>query len=319
MILHSWKWRHEIEYHLPFYCYGGKKIEVCRFKSLEMYYSITYSISMQIGDIKVIKMIITDLDNTLLRSDKSISDYTVSILKRYQDKGIKIAFATARSAQASSRLLERFAPDIFIGYGGAVSFAGDEVISRFDIPADISYQLINKCLQEPENSYVHAINESVAYTNRIDSTGTDSSHYTYVDFSLYRDISYLKISLVAANPRVVERIAADFPMLDLLRYTGEDLYRFADRKAVKWNAVKAVAEYYNIDTDMIVAFGDDINDYEMIKNCGIGVAVENAINEVKAVAKYTCDISDNDGVAKWLDEQLDSILHVRARSEVSRK
>ena len=252
----------------------------------------------------MIKMIITDLDNTLLRGDKSISEYTISTLMKYQNKGIKIAFATARSTQASSRFLDQLTPDIFIGYGGAVSFAGEEIISRYDIPADISSQLINKCLQEPEISYVHAINESVAYTNRIDSADTDSSHYKYVDFSLNNNISYLKISLVTTNPNVVERIASNYPMLDLLRYTGENLYRFANRNAVKWNAVKAVTEYYNINTDMVVAFGDDKNDLEMIKNCGVGVAVENAIEEVKSVAKYICDINDNDGVAKWLEERI---------------
>lgn len=203
----------------------------------------------------MIRMIITDLDNTLLRGDKSISGYTVSILRKYQDKGIKIAFATARSSQASSRFLDRFTPDIFIGYGGAVSFAGEKIISRFEIPADISSQLINECLQEPEISYVHAINESVAYTNRIDPSETDSSHYRYVDFSLNNNISYLKISLVTANPCAVERIASNYPMLDLLRYTGENLYRFASRNAVKWNAVKAVTEYYDINTDMVMAFG----------------------------------------------------------------
>lgn len=252
----------------------------------------------------MIKMIITDLDNTLLRSDKSISEYTISTLMKYQDKGIKIGFATARSKQSSSRFLNQFTPDVFIGYGGAVSFAGEEVISRFDIPADISSQLINKCLQEPDILYVHATNESVAYTNRVDTSDADLSHYKYVDFSLNDNISYLKISIVASNPHVVERIASNFPMLDLLRYTGENLYRFANRNAVKWKAVKAVAEYYNINTDMVVAFGDDINDLEMIKNCGVGVAVENGIEEVKSVAKFICDISDNDGVAKWLEERI---------------
>ena len=252
----------------------------------------------------MIKMIITDLDNTLLRSDKSISEYTISTLMKYQDKGIKIGFATARSKQSSSRFLNQFTPDVFIGYGGAVSFAGEEVISRFDIPADISSQLINKCLQEPDILYVHATNESVAYTNRVDTSDADLSHYKYVDFSLNDNIRYLKISIVASNPHVVERIASNFPMLDLLRYTGENLYRFANRNAVKWKAVKAVAEYYNINTDMVVAFGDDINDLEMIKNCGVGVAVENGIEEVKSVAKFICDISDNDGVAKWLEERV---------------
>lgn len=76
-----------------------------------------------------IKMIVTDLDNTLLRSDKSISKYTISIFSKCQKKGIKVVFATARSKQAAARFLDMFMPDVFIGYGGALALSGDEVIN----------------------------------------------------------------------------------------------------------------------------------------------------------------------------------------------
>ena len=102
----------------------------------------------------------------------------------------------------------------------------------------------------------------------------------------------------------MENIAHNYPMLDLLRYTGENLYRFANRSALKWNAVKAAAEYYGIDTVMVAAFGDDINDLEMIKNCGVGVAVENAVDDVKAAAGYICGANDNDGAAEWIEKNL---------------
>lgn len=253
----------------------------------------------------MIKMLVTDLDNTLLRNDKSISDFTVDTLKKCQAKGIKVAFATARSTQASLKFLERFTPDVFIGYGGAISFAVNEnnkVISRYDIPANVSSEIINKCLQEPEIPYILATNESVAYTNKINPSDTDASHYKCVDFSLYKDLNYLKISLVYNKSGIVERIASEYPMLDLMHYSGENLCRFANKNAVKWSAVKAVAEYYLIDTISITAFGDDLNDFEMLKNCGNGVAVKNSLNEIKAIANYICETNDNDGVAKWLEQ-----------------
>lgn len=249
-------------------------------------------------------MIILDLDNTLLRSDKSISGYTISVLKACQAKGIKVAFATARSTQAASGFLALFTPDIFIGYGGALVLAGEEVINRFDIPADISSRLISECLQEPAITSILAVNETAAYANRITPSVTMVSHYQRVDFSRIDNISYLKISVVAANPGVVERIASHYPMLDLLRYSGEDLYRFANRKALKWNAIQAISEYYHMGTDTFMAFGDDIIDLEMIKNCGVGVAVGNAVDEVKAAANFICGTNDVDGVAKWLEEHV---------------
>ena len=73
----------------------------------------------------------------------------------------------------------------------------------------------------------------------------------------------MKISVISSNNELVEKIAADYPMLDFLRYKGEDFYRFANPNAVKWNAIKAVADFYNISTDTFVAFGDDKNDLSM--------------------------------------------------------
>jgi hydroxymethylpyrimidine pyrophosphatase-like HAD family hydrolase len=48
-------------------------------------------------------------------------------------------------------------------------------------------------------------------------------------------------------------------------------------------------------------FGDDLNDAEMLRECGIGVAVSNALDEAKAVAGHICGDCDEDGVARWLE------------------
>ena len=252
-----------------------------------------------------IKTIVTDLDQTLLHTNKTISDYSVDILTRCREAGIKIVYATARSTQASTRFLKRFMPDIFIRYGGALVLAGNEIIHRFDIPTDISSKLIKECLSVPEVSSILAINESVALTNILkDLESKDSSHYKYTDSLLDFNYSYLKISINSSSQGAVEKIAANYPMCDMLRYTGEDLYRFANRDALKWNALKAVSDYFNTSTNMFAAFGDDVNDLEMLEKCGVGIAVSNAITEVKAVVDYICDTNDNDGVAKWLEENV---------------
>lgn len=249
------------------------------------------------------KMIITDLDNTLLRSDKTISQYTIDVLKKCQSKGVKVAFATARSEQASLRVLKQFVPDIFIGYGGALVSVGDTVIHRFDIPVDTSSQIIKECLNTAGVLSVSAINQSIAFSSdRKYIEQKDSSYYRYNDFSSNLNYRYLKISLRSTDPTVVEKIASHYPMCDMLRYSNEDLYRFANRDAVKWNAVKSVAEYFNINTESFVAFGDDYNDLEMLRKCGIGVAVKNAIDKVRFASKYICETNDNDGVAKWIEE-----------------
>jgi len=253
----------------------------------------------------MIRMIATDLDNTMLQNDRNFTEYAISVLSKCREAGIKIVFATARSRQASERITKQFMPDIFIGYGGSVATAGEVTVYRAEIQAGICEQIIRDSLAAPAVEYVHATNESIALTNKLSAKhGGDFSHYKYSDFSKPLTEGFLKITLSASDPAAVEAIAARYPSCAMTRYTGEDLYRFADKDATKWNAVKAAAAYFGIDTNDIAAFGDDVTDAEMVSNCGAGVAVENAVLAVKKAANYICEPCGDDGAARWIDEHI---------------
>ena len=68
--------------------------------------------------------------------------------------------------------------------------------------------------------------------------------------------------------------------------------------------IRLIAEKHGISLDQVAAFGDDYNDIEMLGACGIGIAVENALDEVKAAAAQICGSNESDGVARWLEENL---------------
>ena len=87
-------------------------------------------------------------------------------------------------------------------------------------------------------------------------------------------------------------------------FSGENWYRFAHRDANKINAVKAAAEYTGIELKAIAAFGDDFNDIDMLKGCGIGIAMGNAAGEVKRAADAVCATNDRDGAAGWIEENI---------------
>jgi Cof subfamily protein (haloacid dehalogenase superfamily) len=252
----------------------------------------------------MVKLIVSDLDQTLLHTEKYISERTITTLRRCREQGVLIAYATARSTQASAQFLEAYMPDIFIGYGGGLAMAGDKVIGKLDISAELSSRLVRDCLAEPAITSVLAINEADAWTNSQEWIDANNAHYRLIDFNKVEPTGYLKVSVLAENPEAVERIAARYPMLDMLRYTGEDLYRFANREALKWNAVKSVAAHYGIDPGEIVAFGDDVNDLDMLRHAGIGVAMTNAIPAAKEAADFVCESNDEDGVARWLLENV---------------
>lgn len=65
-----------------------------------------------------------------------------------------------------------------------------------------------------------------------------------------------------------------------------------------------MARHWNVGASEIVAFGDDHNDLDLLAYAGMGVAVGNALDDVKAVADAICDTNDNDGVARWIEKHL---------------
>ena len=72
----------------------------------------------------------------------------------------------------------------------------------------------------------------------------------------------------------------------------------------KWVAINSIIEKFGISKENVIAFGDDINDLEMIKNAGTGVAMGNAEEQLKSIANYITDTNVNDGVAMFLKKYI---------------
>jgi hydroxymethylpyrimidine pyrophosphatase-like HAD family hydrolase len=96
-------------------------------------------------------------------------------------------------------------------------------------------------------------------------------------------------------------------------YITQDLYLeinngmfgfIMNKNASKWLGIKELAEYFGIDIKNTIAFGDDMNDLTMIKNCGKGICMKNGLDEVKAIADDICEDNENDGIAKWLEKNV---------------
>lgn len=256
-----------------------------------------------------IDVIFTDLDKTLLLDNKTISDYTVEILTKCIQRKIMVIFATARSEKSCERFLAKFIPTAIISNGGALARKNDEVIYRAMLPKETANKLINICSKTPSVGYITVDTEDGYYVNhpidKNDSSWMDYLHGIQYDFAncvFDRDI--YKLSAEISNSHDAYKIAGLFPDVDILAYAGENWYRYAHKAATKWAAVKAVAAFFNIDIKNTAAFGDDYNDVEMIKNCGTGIAVENAIDSVKAVSDYICANNNEDGVARWIEKNI---------------
>jgi len=223
-------------------------------------------------------MIVTDLDGTLLRDDKTVSEITKSTLHRCRDAGIKTVFATGRGENSTCGV-ERVVPaGLFDGYilnNGALAVAGDDIVySRF-VAEDMTTPLLAVC-------------EEMGLEYGFSRHGMELGKFW--TFGCTPKISIL----------LEARLNDDLYLI----VARDGLGQIMHKDATKANAVAALARYWNIAQAEIVAFGDDLNDIDMLNYVGIGVAVANALDEVKAVVKYICDTNENDGMAKWLEENV---------------
>ncbi len=256
----------------------------------------------------MIRMIATDLDRTLLRADKTISAYTADVLRRCQANGICVAFATARSEKSSERITSVFTPDVMISNGGALARLGDVILHRSVLTRETANRLIARMFRAPGVGFITADTPGGYFADHpVDPENRewqDYLHAVHIDFANGIGYDAYKLTVQFFDPGLPGRIAADFPEVDMLPFSDDNWVRFARKDAVKWKAVSAAAAHLGISPAAVAAFGDDYNDIEMLRECGVGVAVADAIDEAKAVADFICDTGDNDGVAKWIEENV---------------
>ena len=225
-----------------------------------------------------IKLIVTDLDGTLLRDDKTVSEGTMSALHHCRDAGIKTVFATGRGENSTCGA-ERVVPaGLFDGYilnNGALAVADDVVVYSCFIADEMIEPLLVVCA---ELGLEHGFSRHGAKTGKFWTFGCTPEISALIDARLGADL-HLKVA-------------------------RDGLGQIMHKDATKANAVASLARHWNIAQSEIVAFGDDLNDIDLLNYAGIRVAVANALNEVKSVADYICDTNDDDGVAKWLEENV---------------
>ena len=246
------------------------------------------------------KVVILDLDGTLLRSDKTVSEKTLSVIDECKKRGMVIVVATARFWFKAEPFLDIIKPDYALLADGTMIFHKEELIHGFPMDSDTSEGLIME-LMNRENG-----NDFVAGTGKVllcSAAGIDEPWRQTYDFSNgFYQPSY-KIASVMSSHKDAKRLADKFDCR-LYSYRGEDLYAFTHKESGKYQAVCALGDLLNIDLQDMIAFGDDENDYEILKYCGKGIAVANAISAIKEIADDITDSNEEDGVSNYLEKYL---------------
>lgn len=244
-----------------------------------------------------IKAIITDLDRTLLCTDKSVSEHTNDVLKRCKERGIKLMAATARPERTAVPYSEIIGFDAMVLSNGARVICGTKKW-EFPISTDSAMYLLDT-LQKYRDIPITIETGDMAYSNI-----PIADYETALTSKLAEVIlseGAMKILFHLEEESSISRI-----LTDDLYYTVSNGYlmQVMDRTATKWNGILLMLKSFGISPSEAIYFGDDFDDIEPLKNCGIGVAVANAINEAASAADFICGTNDTDGVANFLEKHL---------------
>jgi len=275
--------------------------------------------------VKMKTLYVTDLDGTLLNTHETISEYSKEVINRLVEEGMLFTYATARSSISATVAAKGLSTNIpIIAYNGAFIIEpskGEILLSAFFTEKQKEY--LKGILQENKISPL-----VYAYVNGIEKV----TWRTVTENDGIRDYLSRRKGDKRMNPLTEERADELYrgdtfyytcigsreellPVYEVLKDNEEfnclfhpEIYReeywceILPKKATKANAILELKKLWNC--DRIVSFGDAVNDMPMFEISDECYAVENAVEELKKAATGIIESNENDGVAKWLLENV---------------
>ncbi len=258
-------------------------------------------------------IIAIDLDGTVLTDDKKIAPQTKAMIKKLIDDDHIVVIATGRSNRMSIfyyHELELVTP-LINSNGAYVHHPQDKSWGKYHTPLNhkTAIEIVEACYELNSKNIIATVHDSI-YLDQFDQT--------IIDFYGSQDdgfiVGRIKEKLLE-NPTLM-MLYPNENNLDILTNHLNDLHAEAidhwnwgapyhiievmNKQMNKAEALKKIANEYGIPKERIIAFGDGANDMEMIDYAGIGVAMGNAIDELKTIAKYITDTNEEYGVANFL-------------------
>lgn len=247
-----------------------------------------------------VKAVITDLDKTLLRTDKTVSEYTRSVLERCRRRSIPVMAATARPERSILTYRAQIGFEAAATLNGARVLLPDRVVENALAPASVE-RMLEEIVTIPGARISLETDRGIFSNMAIPEWGP----VVFEGFPRLPDCGRI-YKILLSGPAEELREAAEKALTGdaYLTVANGDLLQIMDRGATKWNGVRAMLGALGAAPEDAVYFGDDNDDLEPIRRCGTGVAVANAIGAVLDAADEAAADNDSDGVARWIEKNL---------------
>lgn len=271
----------------------------------------------------LIDTIVSDMDDTLLDDDCKLSDYTLSVLKRCMECGIRIIPASGRAMTSMLPHLRQLNTGYpAIGCNGAQLIGADfSLLSCKEFDAELARELC--AFMDSYGFYVQVYKDEFFYYA---TECEPSKQYKKSSGMKGMAVGDLQTFLTFPTPKVLgithpEDVARVLPVAEK-HFAGRAAFSVskpyfleAEPPGVsKGNALKELSSIIGIDPMRTFVFGDSLNDLSLFDFTPNSVAMENGRAEVKAAARYICAPNHQDGVARFIEE---NILNSTAKEGLS--
>lgn len=264
---------------------------------------------------KEIKVIITDLDGTLLNTNHKISDYTKEIFQELHKQNYLLIVATGRHHLDAMPIIESLELPIYLvtSNGARIHSPQKELLFSFDIKSESLKSVLTMNI-DPEITVV-LFKENVWQTNkineRLNSFQTKMNYLPeVVNFDTLIDYSGIKLffthnsheKLVELREEILVKHSKEFSHA----FSLPTCLEFMDSTVDKSVAILKILELENLGFHQTVSFGDGFNDEKMLNATGKGLIMANAPQSLKDNLSHLEVIlsNDNDGVAKYLSKEI---------------
>lgn len=264
---------------------------------------------------KKYKLIVSDIDMTLIDNGFNITKFNVNMIRRAMADGAQFMLCTGRifgSARPYARYLGTEMPIITSNGAAVLDYDSGSLIFGRHIEQELAEWIFHR-LDEIGLTY-HFYSRSIYYTK---DTEQGRKKRERLDAGLARAELFLtrgvedpasipeydpvyKITVRCWNDEETALFMETFREVDGISITSSAPlnYEISAEGVCKGAALRKFAEMNGIPREDIMAFGDNYNDVEMLQFAGTGVAVKNAVGSLKKVADYITDTNVNSGVGK---------------------
>lgn len=258
------------------------------------------------------KMIAIDLDGTLFTDQLTISPNTITAIRQAISLGTVVTIATGRMYSSAKQIAEQLGIDVpLITYQGAMirTAGAEEALYERAVSPDISQKLVgiardqNIHLQVYQNDILYGAAETdklIAYAKAVqvpykvepDLMGLAQKGFTKLLFIDEPDV----LALLQKQLQVLFGASA------YIEKSKKNYLEVTHPEANKGSALLFLANKLGIDRSEIIGIGDNHNDAELLKAAGLGIAMGNAVQEVKDMADFVSRSNNDDGVMYAIDK-----------------